>query len=183
MIGQRGNVLRFAARLQVAVVISEAQHGVVVTDVNVLGGGARRIERNAIRLFQSYGKHRRLLRLSRGGGGAKDPEIAAVSLGDEEIAVRSSDDVSRLLHEGRVQLHLETGRRLRPCVFWTIHDTRPIERGFCRIGLRQVMRRDLVHCPWLLVTKVRKRGSRRRGGGRILAARNPEQTEHSGEYR
>ena len=58
----------------------------------------------------------------------KHSDVARLGLGHEKIAIGSGANDPRIVEPGRVLLHFEAFRNLRPCAFRTRHNLRAIAR-------------------------------------------------------
>ena len=119
-------MFRWAARFQIPIPIREAHHRVRVANIDPLRIRPRRIEVDAKRLIKAGGKNLRLLGLAVGGDSAKDANVARLAFGDEKIAIGRGADQAGIVESGRVLLHFEAGRNLRPRVLRTRHNFRAI---------------------------------------------------------
>ena len=120
------------ARLHIAVLVGEAHHRVRVADIDPLWIRAWGIEIDAEGLVQAAGEHRHLFGLAIAGHSSEYPDVAGFRLGHENIAIGSGANDPRIVQPGRVLLHFEARRDLRPCAFRTRHDLGAIAGGRSR---------------------------------------------------
>jgi hypothetical protein len=70
------DMLRWATRLQIAVLIRKSNHGIQIADIDPLWIGTQWIERNAEWSLQSTGEKRHLFGLAVAGHPTKDSDVA-----------------------------------------------------------------------------------------------------------
>ena len=159
--GQIGDMLRRAARLQIAVVIRKANHFVGVADINPLRIRPRRIKRNPVRTLQAAGENLHLFRLAVAGHAAKHANAPGIALGQKNVAVGSGPQQSRILQSRGIHLHLESRRRHRPRILRTRHQLGAVVRRWVAYGCGKIFYRDLASRPRLFVAEIGKRRDRR----------------------
>ena len=76
--------------------------------------------------FETGGENLRLLGLALGGDSAEDANVARFAFGDEKIAIGRGADQAWIIESGRVLLHFEARKNLRPRVLRARHDFRTI---------------------------------------------------------
>ena len=129
-----------AASFQVAALIREPHNRVRVADVQPLRVGARRIERDTIRLLQAGGEHRHLFGLSLGVAAAQHLDLPGAALDHERVAVRRETKLTRPLQIARVQIDFEARHGLRPRIRRPRHEHAEVARRVGGERLRQVGR-------------------------------------------
>src|ERR1700722_5483355 len=153
---QIGDVLRFSARLQISIVIWEANHFVRVANVDPLRFRPRRIKRNPVRTFETLRENFRPFRLTIRSYSPIHANASRIALRQKDVAVRSGLQPSRIIQPRRIQLYLEPRGRHRPRVLRTRHHLRTILRRISRIRLWQILYRNLARRAWHLIAKIRE---------------------------
>ncbi len=163
--GQARQVLRRAARLQIAVLIGKPHHRIRVPDVDPLRIGSRRIERNAVRPVQAAGENFHLLGLGLAADAAEHSDIPGIALGHEIIAIGGHANQARRVQPGRVEIHLESSGSFRPRVWRTVNEFGRIPRGFRGKRRGQILNGDLANGSRRFMAEIRKWSLGRRCAG------------------
>jgi hypothetical protein len=132
-----------AARLHVPFLIREPHDGARLTDVDVAGIGARRVEGDPEGTVETRREDRIELGLRGPVRGPQDADAARTALGEKDVPVWGRSDQARVVETRKELLDLEPGRGLRPCAVRTFDDAGVILRGRRGVGRRQVGDRDL----------------------------------------
>ncbi len=131
-------ILHGPARLQVAVLIREADNLVRVAYINPFGLRPGRIKCNPEGLVQAGREHRHLLWLAVGPYASKYPDLARLALCEKDIAVGCRSQQPRIVESGRVKLHFETFGRNRPGSRGPRRNRRPVVDRLLRRRRRQI---------------------------------------------
>ena len=164
--GRLGQIFRGAARLQIAILVGEAHDAVGVADVDVLGIGSQGIERDAEGLVQAFGEDGRLLRLAVGVDAAKDPDLAGLALGQEEVAVGRDAQQARIVETGGVELDLEALGRDGPGIGGARNHAWAVVDGLVGRGRGQVGDGEVAADAGRLVGRIGEGGLAGQNAGR-----------------
>src|SRR5438552_15252613 len=119
---------------QITVVVGKAYDRVHIGDVDPLGIGSGRIERNTKRRIQSRREDLHLLGPAIRSDSAKNLNVAAVGFSQENVTIGSGPHQARIAESSRIQLYVETCGRLWPSILgprdhrWTATDRLCVER-------------------------------------------------------
>ena len=155
---QLSQVFHRSAGFQVAVLVGEAHNLVRVANIDPLGVGSGRVERNAEGLVQVGGEHRGLLRLAVRSHTAKYLDLPRLALRQKNIAVGRGPQQPGIIEAGRVKLHLEAFGSDGPGIRGARRHRRPVVDRLLRRRGGQVGRRHVTPCAGRLVSCVSKRG-------------------------
>ena len=155
--GQLGNIGHRPRRLQVPVVIREADNLIGVAYVEILRIGSKRVERDPERLMQASGENRHLLRMPLRIHAAEDANLAGLAFGQEDVAVGRGAQLARVVQTGGVKLHLEALGSLGPRVLRARDHRRSVVYGLIRRGRGQVGRGQVAARARRLVRRVGER--------------------------
>ncbi len=155
-VGQIRDVLRSAARLQVAVLVGNPHHRLFVPQINPLRVAPWRIKRNSVRPLETRGEGFHLFRRAVSSDSAKNLDVAGVALGDEEISVRRGRDPARIIKVTRVKLHGKARERFWPSILGTGHHFGTVISGLRRKRLRKILNRNLAHAARFFVAIIGK---------------------------
>ena len=181
--GKIGDVFRRAASFQVSADIREANHGIRVADVNVLGI-VRGIKSDAEGLAETRGESGNLLRATVGIESAKDLDLSSLTVGEKDIAVGCGTDETRIFEAVSVKRDFESVGRLRQGSGRTGDDVGSVVDGFGSEGLGEIADGDLVcESGTLLLNAGENRGGElgRSGGGIAIAEENESEQRQDRE--
>src|SRR5437588_3847421 len=105
--------LRRADGPQITFRIREPHNRIRVADVHPLWIVAHWVKRDPIRLFQARRKDGYLEGLAVRTATAQHADLSGPTFGYKRIAIWRHPNLPRPVEAGRIQVHLETGRRLR----------------------------------------------------------------------
>ncbi len=148
--------LRSPARLDVPLLIGEANDGVGVADVEPVGVVSWRIERQAEGLVQSRGEPFGHHRASVGADAAEHPHFASGALGHEEIAVWRRPDEPRVREPTGIEIDPEARGGLGPGLARPSYDLWPVVGRPRRAGRGQISNGDPVRGAGVLEPVVEK---------------------------
>src|SRR6202049_1897735 len=111
---QIGDMLRRAARLQIAEAVGKAYNFVGVADIYPLRILPRGVKRDSVRALQSAGEDLHLLGLAVGSQSPKNANASGSAFREEDVAIGSGPQQARIIQASRILLNLETCRRDGP---------------------------------------------------------------------
>ncbi len=138
----RNDLLRRAARLEVAAAIGKAQHRGGGGDIEKLRVGAGRVEGEAEGCVEIVGENRAACRRRRAVRRAQYADPIAAGLGDEDVAVGGDPNDARRVQPAREKLHGEAGWHFERGTGRCRDDAGRIARRPAGIGCRHVFGRD-----------------------------------------
>ncbi len=146
-----------AARLQIAVTVGKAYNCVGVAHINPLRIFSRGVKGDSVRPLQSAGEDLHLLRLAVGSQAAKNANASGSAFREEDVAIGSGPQQTRIVQASRILINLETCRRDGPHICRSRHHVGTIFRRFRRVRFGKIIDRDLARGSRLFVSEISER--------------------------
>src|ERR1700732_2980481 len=163
---QIGDMLRRAARLQIAETVRKAYNFVGVADIHPLRIFSRGVKRDSVRALQSAGEDLHLLRLAVGSQATKNANASGSAFREEDVAIGSSPQQARTIQARRIVRNLEPCRRDGPHICRSRTYIGTIFRRLRCVRLGKIIHSDLPRLSRFFVSEI---SEWRLGGWRLEA--------------
>ncbi len=171
--GKLGNDLLGLARCdQIAGLVGKADDGVGVADVDPLGIRSAGIEGDAEGKVEAVGEGRDRLRLAIRADAAQNPDLVAVRVRQEDVAVGRGAHQTRLAEALRIHLHLEAFGRDGPCTLGPRNHAGTVVDRLIGLRLGKVGHSDLAADAGMLLGVVGEGGLAGKDGARLREERD-----------
>jgi hypothetical protein len=139
-------LLSRSAHFEIAITIRKSNDAIGVRDVQKLWIIARWIKSDSERFVQiAFCKNFVRIRFAIAVGIAQHLDLVGATLYNEDVAIRSAEQESRIAKTSGVQFNFESRWNFGLCVSWPLQNARAINRESIRARWRQILHRDFAH--------------------------------------